>query len=132
MSANTIKELSTKRDTERPVFESMLGIPPEQKFGEWIMINEIALRERVAELVNEIVKERVDKFLQEKEIIEFRRVNNVLAEKEITNFILQMKEKGILKISILDIVSNLNLPSEQIERIMTKFEKEKRVFKAYK
>jgi len=132
MSANTIKELSTKRDTERPVFESMLGIPSEQKFGEWIMINEIALRERVAELVNEIVKERVDKFLQEKEIIEFRRVNNVLAEKEITNFILQMKEKGILKISILDIVSNLNLPSEQIERIMTKFEKEKRVFKAYK
>jgi len=131
MSANTIKEFSTKAEMGKPIFETMLGIPPEQRFGEWIMINEIALREMVAKLANELVKERLDKFLREKEIIEFRRVNDVLAQEEITKFILQMKERGVFKISILDIVMNLNLFPEQIEKIMTKFEKEEKVIKAY-
>jgi hypothetical protein len=123
MSAKTIKELSTKIETGKSLFELMPDFPSEQRIGGWVMINETALKEMVIKLADELLKERLDKFFREREeIIEFKKINDSLAQEEITKFILQMKGKGIFKISISDIAMNLNLPPEQIERIMTKFE----------
>ena len=46
------------------------------------------------------------------------------AKMRIRTLIKQMKEEGIKKIDMLDIITRLNLPVEQVEKIMTKLEEE--------
>ena len=46
------------------------------------------------------------------------------AKMRIQTLIKQMKEEGIKKIDMLDIITKLNLPVEQVEKVMTKLEKE--------
>lgn len=59
--------------------------------------------------------------------MKFRKVNNRLAKKLINNFILKILKEDIYKISISDIINNLKLPPEQIEKVMKELEKEKKV-----
>lgn len=47
------------------------------------------------------------------------------AKVQIENLIKQFKSQNIENIDIIDITRNLNLPIEQVERIMAKLEKEK-------
>jgi len=45
-------------------------------------------------------------------------INNNLAMEEIKAYLIKMKNKGITKISMVDIVESLRLPVEQVEKIM--------------
>lgn len=54
-------------------------------------------------------------------------VDDEEAEMQIEDLIKRFKSQSIKNIDIIDIISKLNLPIEQIEKIMTKLEKEKRV-----
>ena len=45
-------------------------------------------------------------------------INNNLAMEEIKAYLIEMKNKGITKISMVDIVESLRLPVEQVEKIM--------------
>jgi len=53
----------------------------------------------------------------------FRTISDNEAEKEIILFLKLYKRKGVSKINILDIVTELRLPAEQIERIMEDLER---------
>lgn len=81
-----------------------------------------------------IFKNYIDKRVDEriKEIItddtlEFRDISNKKAEQEISSFILQKKQNGITNLSTLDFVLNLKLPAEQIDDILEKYTKNKKV-----
>ena len=55
-------------------------------------------------------------------------MNDKQAEKIITKFILkEMKKKGIIRLSPYEIGQNVNVPMGQIERVLDKFIKEKRI-----
>lgn len=83
--------------------------------------------EGLERLVDKKVEEKIKKFFEEKETINFRKISDSEARKEIVSFILEMKKNGFRKISILDIVVGLNLSPIQVEKIMKRFEKEKSV-----
>jgi hypothetical protein len=51
-----------------------------------------------------------------------RDISDDEAKKDIINYIKEIKSKGNTKISMIDLVTNINLPSEQIERIMEDLE----------
>jgi len=91
----------------------------------YIMISSDEFEKMMEEKVNEKIKD----ILQLKETTNFKKINDSQAKKEISSLILEMKNSGICKINILDIVVNLNISPEQIERIMEKFGKEKKVIK---
>ena len=54
-------------------------------------------------------------------------VDDEEAEMQIEDLIKRFKLQNIKNIDIIDIISKLNLPIEQIEKIMIKLEKEKRI-----
>lgn len=91
----------------------------------YIMISSDEFEKMIEEKVNEKIKN----ILQLKRTTNFKKINDRQARKEISSLILEMKSRGIHKINILDIVVNLNIPPEQIERIMEEFETEKKVIK---
>ncbi len=73
---------------------------------------------RVDERINEIISN---------DTLEFRDISNKEAKQEISAFILQKKENGITKLSTLDFVLNLKLPAEQIDDILERYEKKKKI-----
>lgn len=119
MPVKSLKELSTVVEEKKTAFESPKQIFSGERFGNYIMINEEGLKR----IVDEQVEEKFKKLLEEKELVSFRSIKDGLAREEIESFIFKIKKMGVLKISIIDIVNNLKLPPEQIERIMEKFEK---------
>lgn len=80
-------------------------------------------------MIDERVEKNVRKIFEERGVIKFRKINDIEARKQISNFILEMKREDVRRVNILDIISNLSLPPEQVERIMEEFEKEKKVTK---
>jgi len=89
----------------------------------------IIANDNFEKLIEEKVNEKINDILRLKEEINFKKVDDSQAKKEIVSFMLDMKGRGIYRINILDVIVNLNLPSEQIERIMKKFEIEKKITK---
>lgn len=80
------------------------------------------------DLIRDLVNQEVKKILEDRKIlIYFRKVDNKIAEEEIRKFIISKKSEGTAKISFLDIVVSLNLPPEQVEIIIEKFEKEGKI-----
>jgi len=49
-----------------------------------------------------------------------RTISDKVAEKEIKSYLRGLKNEGIMEVNLLDIIVALNLPSEQIERVMEK------------
>ncbi len=123
----TLKELSTTEKEEKPIFET-----PKDTFSlsESKVVVDFDDWQKMKEKVEELEK-RIGGVFEQKEIIKFKKISESEAKKEITDFILQMKEKSISKISILDIVCSLNLPPEQIERVMEQFKSKKKVSEVY-
>lgn len=71
------------------------------------------LQGRVSLLEQELKKEKLlSSFNYE------RQVPDVAAKKDIVTFLSDAKKNGLTKISILDLTCELNLPAEQVERIM--------------
>jgi len=60
-------------------------------------------------------------------ILKFRTLSKKEAEKEISSFILKNKKSGLKKISTLDVVLNLKLPAQQVEKVFEGFIKEKKI-----
>lgn len=75
------------------------------------------LRDKVNSLETELKKER----LFSNAHIE-RKVSDTKAKEEIVEYIKQLKQEGFKKVSIVDLVDGLNLPAEQIEKIMDTLE----------
>ncbi len=121
----TLKELSTTEKKEKPIFETPIDT---FSFSESRVVVDFDDWQKMKEKVEELEK-RIRGIFEQKEIIKFRKISDAKAKKEITAFILEIKEKGVRKINILEIFSNLNLPPEQIEKVMKKFEQEKKVTK---
>lgn len=59
--------------------------------------------------------------------IKFRKVSKIKAKSEISNFIIESKQKGVKTLSALDIVLKLSIPANQVEDIMGDFRNEKRI-----
>jgi len=51
-------------------------------------------------------------------MVEYRKVSDEIARKEIKDYITQQKEQGLEKIGTLDMIFDLSLPGLQIEKIM--------------
>ena len=75
------------------------------------------LRDKVNSLEIELKKER----LFSNAHIE-RKIPDRKAKEEILEYMKQLKQEGFKKISIIDLVDGLNLPAEQIEKIMDTLE----------
>jgi len=75
------------------------------------------LRDKVNSLETELKKER----LFSSSHIE-RKMSDTKAKEEILDYIKQLKQEGFKKVSIIDLVDGLNLPTEQIEKIMDALE----------
>lgn len=75
------------------------------------------LREKVNSLETELKKER----LFSNAHIE-RKISDAKAKDEILDYIKQLKQEGFRKVSIIDLVDGLNLPTEQIEKVMDTLE----------
>lgn len=56
-----------------------------------------------------------------------RRVSNEQAKKEMRDFILQQKELGNTKLSVLDLMLGLNLPANQVQNILDTMEAEEKI-----
>lgn len=82
---------------------------------------------KINEIIDEKVNQKINEILEQKTSINFRKVSKSEAKEDIINFIRQRHEKGIFQVSILDIVLNLKLPAEQVEKIMDEFEKLKKI-----
>lgn len=59
--------------------------------------------------------------------MKIRRISDNSAKKEISSYIIKQKKKGVSRINALEIYDNVRLPPKQIDKVMTKFEKEGRV-----
>jgi len=79
-------------------------------------------------LIDEInyLKEEIQK-LKLKGVQKVCLVNDEEAKMQIENMIKKFKLQGIMNIDVIDIINELNLPMEQVERLMTGLEKEKMV-----
>ena len=71
------------------------------------------LQERVSVLEIELKKER----LLASAYIE-RSISDESAKKEIIEYLQKNKKVGVKKVSMIDLVTDLNIPTEQIEKIM--------------
>lgn len=122
MPVKSLKDFPAVGEEEKSSFGT-----PVSKFSETkgYMLIEAEGFERMAEEI-EILKK---KLFEKEETIEFKKISDSEARKEMTDFILKRKKEGITRIGILDIVVNLSLPAKQIKKIMEKFEKEKKVAK---
>ena len=60
-------------------------------------------------------------------ILKFRTLTKKKAKEEISSFILKKKKSGIKKISALDVVLDLKLPAQQVEKVFEIFIKEKKI-----
>lgn len=114
-----------KQKTKSLSKANITEVPTDMSSGRFLIIEERDLEKRI----DRKVEEKIQEILQSKERMYFKKINDIEARKEITDFILHMKKMGVSKINILDIVSSLCLPPNQIEKIMSAFEKEKKVKK---
>jgi hypothetical protein len=74
------------------------------------------LRFQVFELKNEI-----ERLKSEQPVM--LKVDDVAARCEIESFLAELKNNGIERVNILDIMAKLKLPSDQIERVMKSLRK---------
>lgn len=81
----------------------------------------------VSGLVDKRVDERINEIIKSDDFLVFRDISDKEAKKEITKFILQKKDEGVTQLTTFDFVLKLKIPAVQVERIIEKFEKEKRV-----
>ncbi len=79
-------------------------------------------------LIDEInyLKEEIQKLKLSKEL-QFCLISDKEAKMQIENLIKKFKSQNITNIDMIDITTELNLPIEQVEKIMNELEKEKRV-----
>ncbi len=110
----------TSFDEKNIYFDSCPGLPSSEWGGEVIKLNE----KIIENIVDKLVETKLKEFLKEKEIlIEFRTIEEDVAQEEIEQFIIERNGEGASRISVFDIVHDLELPPEQVERIIEKFEK---------
>ena len=64
---------------------------------------------------------------KEDDTLDFRDISDKEATQEISSFIVKKKEEGITKLSVLDFVLNLKIPAEQVEKILSKYEKDGKI-----
>lgn len=60
--------------------------------------------------------------MQETQLLLQRTITDYQARKEILIYLKQKKKQGKTKISIIDLVADLQLPAQQIEKIMENLE----------
>lgn len=89
----------------------------------------ITTKERVDLLETKMEKMRKEiKELKEERkkmiLINMPNVSDKDAEKQVRNYLEMFRSKATKKVSLLDIMSKLNLPPEQIERVMKRLERE--------
>src|SRR3990167_2338411 len=72
--------------------------------------------------INRRVDERLDELLTGNTAFHFIDVDDKSAEKIISDFIVEQKEKDNNVLSIYDFVANLHLPASQIGMVLGKFE----------
>lgn len=78
---------------------------------------------RLNQMIAERVDESIEKILKQRQTIELRKIKDLEAKRQISDFIRKKQQKGIFKLGILDIVLGLKLPPEQTEKIMDSFVK---------
>ena len=83
------------------------------------LVNEEALRQRIAAEVERILDERANPI--------YRDVPGKTAHKEVEDFLLAAKERGVTRVAVPDVVRALHLPPEQVETILEGFEKQGRL-----
>jgi len=77
--------------------------------------------------IDKRVDRRINEIIKSDDSFELRNVPDSKAESEISSFILEKKQGGITRLSILDFVLNLSLPAKQVSRILEQFEAENRL-----
>ncbi|XOB46614.1 MAG: hypothetical protein ACKKMV_00305 [Candidatus Nealsonbacteria bacterium] len=59
--------------------------------------------------------------------LNFRDISKSTAKKEISSFILKEKERGVKRISTLDIVLKTKIPAKQVESVLEEFKEENKI-----
>ena len=126
MPSSKLKDVSTTAGESKGSFDP--STQSYTNFGRGFETRIAIDDEGIKSLVNELVEEKIKSLREEKDtLLEFKKIDDALAGREIECFLLELKEENVSKISILDIATNLKLPADQVERIMEKFEEEGRV-----
>lgn len=91
-------------------------------------IIKIILMNVLQSLINKRVDTRFDERMDDMLFsLTSRRVPNEQAKKEMRDFILQQKELGNTKLSVLDLMLGLNLPAGQVQNILDVLEAEEKI-----
>ena len=117
LSIDTTKELNNYHSLSDHQFKT-----PEDNFlrdDKYMLITD----RHLDQLIDEKVENKIKEILERRKSFRFRKVNNTVAHKEMAMFLKEKHRKNIFKISILDIVLQLKLPPEQVEKVMDYFEK---------
>lgn len=60
-------------------------------------------------------------------VLKFRKLSQIKAKSEVSDFILKEKKRGEKTLNTLDVVLNLKIPAPQIEKILEEFLKENKI-----
>lgn len=59
--------------------------------------------------------------------MKIKLLNDKSAQKEISTYLMRQKERGVSRVSAMEISDSVKLPPAQVGRVMEKFEKDGRV-----
>ncbi|HXK40485.1 MAG TPA: hypothetical protein VJ046_00035 [Candidatus Paceibacterota bacterium] len=81
------------------------------------------------EELNKIIDARVEQRMKELLInnSSLRKLTDIKAKFEVSRYVLSLKKKGVSSVSLFNIARNLNIPVEQVEKVMRRFVKLKKV-----
>lgn len=120
------QDFLSKNNDELDWFRSDTDIfeTPSKIDSSWIQEPYLFIQEtKLNKLIGEKVSQKVNEILEQRASLVFQKVTKTQAKREIEAFIKQRQQMGIFRVSILDIVLNLKLPSEQAEAVMEDYEK---------
>ena len=105
---------------------------PNKNYSSWTQELYLFVQEsKLNELIDEKVSRKINEFLTQRQTIQFRKVADTQAQREISKYILSEQKVGNFKVNLLELVINLKLPAEQIEKIMDVFKGKGRLEEVY-
>lgn len=101
---------------------------PSKPYSSWTQEPYLFIPEsKLNELIDEKVSQKVNEILEQRKSIVFREITKAQAKNEISAFIKRRHQGDVFRVSILDIVLGLKLPSEQVEAVMESYKKQGKI-----
>lgn len=78
-------------------------------------------------IVNNQVDKRINEIIRSGRGLEPISISDAEAERRVSSFIVKENKQGVKNLSTLDCVLNLNLPAQQVDKILERFVEQKKI-----